>query len=124
MKNDKKDYELLTQKLNDTNIDSMEFMGIVSYAIYSKQVFPNNKDTIIFLKAVFDFSFLDYVIKSRSLITARVTRHILTLDEKQLKLVIDRVKRYIKDNQHIVEGGNNKKKKNANEKLEVWLKGL
>lgn len=126
-----KDYEIVIEKLNSNKIDYISFMGIASYIIYSKEIFPRNKDIVNFLKAVFGLSYLDYVIKSRSLIAARITRHILEKDKDELSLLVQELKKYIEGiSPDDSIGGSDKKKnksskrKNANEKLDTWLKGL
>ncbi|WP_346893491.1 hypothetical protein [Clostridium sp. UBA871] len=130
--NEYDDYKVILEKLNNRNLDCINFMGVVSYAIYSKEVFPKNKGIVEFLDTVFGLKYLDYVIKSRSLITARVTRHILSLEDDQLRKSVQNIVNYITSMHPEVEtkkesGRNNNKsakKKNANEKLGTWLKGL
>ncbi len=130
--NEYDDYKVILEKLNNGNLDCINFMGVVSYAIYSKEVFPKNKGIVEFLDTVFGLKYLDYVIKSRSLITARVTRHILSLEDDELRKSVQNIVNYITSMYPEVETkkessrNNNKsaKKKNANEKLGTWLKGL
>ncbi len=132
MENNKyNDYEVVIEKLNSNKIDYISFMGIASYIIYSKEIFPKNKDIVIFLKTVFGLSYLDYVIKSRSLIAARITRHILEKDKDELSLLVQELIKYIEcispdDSTSGSDKKRNKssKRKNANEKLDTWLKGL
>lgn len=117
------DYDLINKKLNSNKFDNIDFMGIVSYMIYSTQIFPKNNDISIFLNKIFGISYLDYVIKARPLIVSRVTKHILSLNNKELLKAKDDIVKFISTNNVQADKKSNKKR-NANDKLEVWLKGL
>lgn len=128
-KNDNNEYIMITNRLKTSNINHIDFMGIVSYVIYSKQIFPKNKDIVKFLKIVFELSYHDYVIKSRSLITARLTRYIYSLEQRNLEKSVDNMYNYIiNTNMNMsdvsISNKNKYKKSNANDKLEKWLKEL
>lgn len=130
MKSDhNKDFVIVIEKLNNTNIDKINLMGIVSYTLFSREIFPKNKDIIKFLEEVLGLSYLDYVIKSRSLISARVLKHIVAIEEQELRLIIQKIKKYLmgllpEEDIYYNRNNNRNKKKNANDKLGTWLKGL
>lgn len=121
-KNERIDHNLINKKLNN-KVDNIDFSGIVSYMIFSQQIFPKNKDISIFLRETFEISYLDYVMRSRCLIVARITRQIMNLSENELQKAKEQTLKFISTG--VVQA--NKKpssKRNANDKLEVWLKGL
>lgn len=129
IKNDNNEYIMITHRLKTSNINHIDFMGIVSYVIYSKQIFPKNKDIVKFLKAVFELSYHDYVIKSRTLITARLTRYIYSLEQRDLENSVGNMYNYIINiNMNMsadsISNKSKYKKSNANDKLEKWLKEL
>lgn len=73
-------------------------LGVSSSIILSKEIFPKNDDLKIFLKETYNLEFRDYVFKSRTLIVARVIRHINKLESndteklrKSLLLFIDKL---------------------------------
>lgn len=109
-------------KLNSPKLEHSEFVGIVCCVIYSKEIFPSNKDIVPFLDQVFDIRYLQYVLNSRTLISARLSKTLFTLDSIQLEILKKRMIKYF----YVFEkqNSNSNKKKNANDKLSVWLKGL
>ncbi|MDU2121362.1 MAG: hypothetical protein E7E64_02365 [Clostridium celatum] len=109
-------------KLNSPKLEHSEFVGIVCCVIYSKEIFPSNKDIVPFLDQVFDIRYLQYVLNSRTLISARLSKTLFTLDSIQLEILRKRMIKYF----YVFEKQNSSsnKKKNANDKLSIWLKGL
>lgn len=65
---------LYRSSLKNKNVPKFQIMGIASELILSKQVFPKNVDVSDFLKIVFNIEFKEYVMKSRTLILARIVR--------------------------------------------------
>ncbi|MBX9136738.1 MULTISPECIES: hypothetical protein [unclassified Clostridium] len=109
-------------KLNNTKLEHSEFIGIVCCIIHSKEIFPNNKDIIPFLEQVFSVKYLQYVLNSRTLISARLCKTLLCIDGIELEKLRNKTVKYfyIYENKNI----NSNKKKNANDKLSIWLKEL
>ncbi|HDR7843330.1 TPA: hypothetical protein QCY25_003798 [Bacillus toyonensis] len=136
-------------------------IGTVTLLIYSKENFKNNKDIISFLSDVFDESYLPYVIKSRTLVAAKLGRALAKKEEKSFGKIDKSILAYfestilddsniidestILDDSNVVDestslGDSNiiensrksegvkkirkTKKKNANDKLDSWLRGL
>lgn len=113
-------------KLNKKSLDKSDFIGIICSILYSKDIFPKNKDIVPFLREVFSVSYLEYVINSRTLIVARVSKNIYKSDD-DISFLRKKVIEYFninEDNDNSEKWGKSSKKKNANEKLESWLKGL
>ncbi|MFJ8529652.1 hypothetical protein [Bacillus sp. NPDC094106] len=109
-------------------------IGTVTLLIYSKEVFKNNKDIVSFLSDVFDESYLPYVIKSRTLVAAKLGRALAKKEEKEFRSIDKSILIYfdsvIFDNSREAEETKEtkkikrNKKKNANDKLDSWLRGM
>lgn len=114
------------EKYISKNETSKNFtIGTVQVLIYSSEVFKNNKDIVPFLEEVFNQSYLPYVIKSRNLIAAKVGRYLASIEEQEVSKIDKAIVAYfeldpkLKDNK-----GNKSKKKNSNQKLDAWLRGI
>lgn len=59
-------------------------IGTVTLIVYSNELFKNNKDIIPFLKVVFNESYLPYVIKSRTLIVAKLGRYLAQKEKGEI----------------------------------------
>ncbi|PHB56434.1 hypothetical protein COE92_09335 [Bacillus wiedmannii] len=106
-------------------------IGTVTLLIYSKEAFKNNKDIISFLSNVFNESYLPYVIKSRTLVAAKLGRTLANKEEESFKKLDKSIIAYFDatisdDSKKDKEPKKVKKtkKKNANDKLDSWLRGL
>ncbi|HDR2474539.1 hypothetical protein ABG794_17865 [Enterobacter soli] len=109
------------------------FIGLITMVIYSKDIFVKNEDVAMFVKNVFGISFLDYVIRSRTLLCARVTRSLVSMSEDDIKESASKVSIYfgsdkyisqynemfIKHNKNII-----KNKSNANRDVGTWISAL
>lgn len=101
-------------------------IGTVILLIYSNETFKNNKDIIPFLKDVFNETYLPYVIKSRTLVAAKLGRTLAQKEEKEFEQINEGILIYFNS----INSSDNKKvnkkkgKKNANEKLDSWLGGI
>lgn len=76
---------IFRNELKNKSVSRYKVIGIVSELIYSKEVFKRNEDIKDFLKKVFVIEFKEYVMKSRTLIVARVGREILKDDNSKIK---------------------------------------
>ena len=122
---DKKNNQVLEEtllKLKDKKLDISDYIGIVCLILYSKDFFASNNEIKKFLEEVFDIVYLEYVMKSRSLIVARTTRYILGLEVKEINRSKVNLIRYIENLRGLKHKKN--KKLNENDKLNIWLKGL
>lgn len=61
-------------------------LGIVSEIILSKELFKRNTDISQFLMKVFDLSYKEYVMRSRTLILSRTVRHIYDSKDKNYQI--------------------------------------
>lgn len=114
-------------KVKDENSVFIDLAGICVAILYSKEIFKRNKDINFFLKEVFNIEFLPYVMKSRTLIVARVTRELKKKNKEELIQIQKNVIQYfVQDNNRDVKSSNKKgyKKKNENDKMKAWLESL
>ncbi|HBG0376305.1 TPA: hypothetical protein KPD70_000086 [Clostridioides difficile] len=68
---------LYRNELKNKTIPKYKMIGIVTELLYSKIIFKKNKDISSFIKDVFNVEFKDYVMKSRSMIVARIGKIII-----------------------------------------------
>lgn len=112
----------IVKKLNKQYLDKSDLIGIICFMLYSKDIFHKNRDIVPFLKEVFSISYLQYIINSRTLIVARITKYIYGMNDDEFLNIQNKILKYFKIEEEPLKSKN--KKKNANEKLEIWLKRL
>ncbi|MCY7498263.1 MULTISPECIES: hypothetical protein [Bacillus] len=105
------------------SVDSIEVLGISIALIYSKEIFKKNEDLKNFLVKVFDLQFLPYVMKSRTLIAARVSRTLVKLNEEEIHKIKLKILDYFKSDEES-DKVKSSKRNTANEKMKKWLEGL
>lgn len=105
------------------SVDSIEVLGISIALIYSKEIFKKNEDLKNFLIKVFDLQFLPYVMKSRTLIAARVSRTLVKLNEEEIHKIKLKILEYFKSDEES-DKVKSSKRNTANEKMKKWLEGL
>lgn len=114
---------ILLKKLTDKNLDMVDILGIICSLLYSKSIFKRNQDVEMFLYEVLGMKFLPYVIHSRTLIVARVTKELHKQKDIDIKKIQKSVLNYFNENDALSSNKVNKKK-DENEKLKTWLRGL
>lgn len=128
-----KENEIILRKIAMKEFDFVDLMGISAALLYSRDFFNRNKDINLFLKEVYDIEFLPYVMRSRTLIVAKITRELNKKEENELKEIRTKIINYLnntalQDDQtnpnEKTEKNKPSKKKDANEKLKAWLEGL
>ncbi|WP_051533661.1 hypothetical protein [Ligilactobacillus apodemi] len=89
--------ELYTYRneLKNKIIPKYKIIGITSELILSTKIFKNNKDLIPFLNDIFSISFRPYVIRSRTLTLARITRIIDSYSDAELFATKNKLYAYI-----------------------------
>ncbi|MCW1837395.1 hypothetical protein [Bacillus xiamenensis] len=105
------------------SVDSIDVLGISIALIYSKEIFKKNEDLKNFLIKVFDLQFLPYVMKSRTLIAARVSRTLVKLNDEEIHKIKLKILEYFKSDQES-DKVKSSKRNTANEKMKKWLEGL
>lgn len=68
---------LYRNELKNKNIPKYKMIGIATELIYSKSIFNQNKEIFNFVKTVFNYELKDYILKSRTMIVAKVSRIIV-----------------------------------------------
>lgn len=126
--NSKEIKQLIDLLVSATN-NSTLFVGVTAKILLSKQIFKKNIDLSIFIQEIFDISFLNYVIRSRTLILARVIKHINQLNDKETtKLAIKMhnylIKQGISDTNKEKEKKVKNKKNNTLDFMDKWIFGI
>ncbi|ADZ82576.1 hypothetical protein [Cellulosilyticum lentocellum] len=126
----------LLDKLNNNSTDISDLIGVVSVLVYSKQIFPKNKNVCEFIEDIFKEKYPLYVTKSRTLMVAKISRKIYSIEYQEMTAICNRIQGYfilnnndgvdnINHEENKIQGRKTKNKtKNENDKLETWLKGL
>ena len=68
--------------LKKNEIGTMELMGIMGMLIISKDILKRNSEVEEFIKRTLELTFPEYVIRSRTLMSARVNRVLVGIDEE------------------------------------------
>lgn len=115
--------------LNRKQLDIVDILGIVTILIIAKDIFKKNSEVGEFIKFILKMEFPSYVIKSRTLMAARASRVLMKIDDEKIMVVKNNISEYLKhmDKPELLENRTipkRNKKKNENQKLEKWLKGL
>lgn len=129
-------------KIKDIELARMEIYSIIVTMILSKEEFKTNSDIKVFLERI-EVEFKDYIMKTRTLILAKLLRIIEKAESNKLKLYIevltdmqsidartneDSSQYYTTNHKNIgkinntKEQGNNKKKKDDNYMIEIMKK--
>lgn len=109
----------------------VELIGIMAIIIISKDLIKRNHEVGEFIKKILEIEFPEYVVKSRTLMAARVNRILINIDdEREIKKVNRKILRYLdtleknKESEDLEKIVKKAKKENENDKLKKWLKGL
>ncbi|MGX8791755.1 hypothetical protein ACW0TQ_08240 [Oceanobacillus sp. M60] len=127
MTSEKTNYNTINQLLNrlsHNNVDYIDIIGLNVAILYSKEIFQKNSDINEFLEKVYNITFLPYVMKSRTLIVARITRVLNNKNKNELNEIRRKLIDYLKYENSPVENKTKSSKKDSNEKLKSWLEGL
>lgn len=104
---------LYRSSLKDKNIPTFQMLGIVSEIILSKELFKKNTDISKFLMEVFDLSYKEYVMRSRTLILSRTVRHIYDSEDKNYQMFRKRLLNFIEKVYYKDDTKDKKTKKNS-----------
>lgn len=117
--------EHFLNRLTNNDIDYIDIIGLNVAIIYSKEIFKRNKDISQFLVEIYNINFRPYVMKSRTLIVARITRELHNKTHEELNEIRLKLINYLNPNTNISEKKNkSNKKQDSNEKLKKWIEGL
>ena len=76
------DLILFRNELKNKNVPKYKLAGIVAEMLFSKTLFPKNRDIEEFLRLVFGLEFKNYIMKSRTMIVSKIIKKIVVSDEK------------------------------------------
>lgn len=123
------DKELILRKISRKDADAIDLFGASVALLYSKESFERNQDISLFLTEVFGIDFLPYVMRSRTLIVARITKELKNKNNEEheeiKKKIIEYLNKKIDDTAADTSDVKKKsKKRDANDKMKTWLEGL
>ena len=75
------DLVLYRNELKNSIIPKYKLMGIVSALLFSKEIFPKNTSIEEFVKEVFSLELKPYLLKSRVLIIANISKVIYSIED-------------------------------------------
>ena len=117
--------------LKKNEIGTIELMGIMGMLIISKDILKRNSEVEEFIKKTLELTFPEYVIRSRTLMSARVNRVLAGIDdESEIKKYQKNILEYLEslkeakvteEPERVVR---KVKKENEKDKLKKWLRGL
>ena len=117
--------------LKKNEIGTIELMGIMGMLIISKDILKRNSEVEEFIKKTLELTFPEYVIRSRTLMSARVNRVLAGIDdESEIKKYQKNILEYLEslkeakvteEPERVVR---KVKKENENDKLKKWLRGV
>lgn len=116
--------EYFLSKLTQKDVDFIDIIGLNVAILYSKEMFKRNKDISQFLNEVYNIDFRPYVMKSRTLIVARITRELNNKNQDELNEIRIKLINYLNPDSSIAKSKSKSTKQNSNEKLKKWLEGL
>lgn len=115
-------------KLSSNHLSKEEFIGLMTLAIYSKEIFLKNSELDIFIESFFNIKYKPYVISSRTLICARLLREIHAYDDSRIKDLLKILRGFfsmlLESDQKKFEKNKLKKGVNANSDLSTWISGI
>lgn len=97
---------LFRNELKNKNIQKYKLIGIIVELLLSKDVFKRNSEISAFIKDIFDLELKEYIMKSRTMIVAKISRVIHNTDnfsicQKDLYEFVDSKIEQLKKDQNI-----------------------
>lgn len=112
----------LHQRINELNRNSsLEYLiGFNICVILSRDIFKKNQDVGMYIKTIYKKEYPLYVMKSRTLIIAKLSRDLITLDKKQQKEVVKDINAYFSIDSTVTLVQKTKTAKN----ISKWVQGI
>lgn len=124
----KNETKYIIYRLNNSFLSKDELIGILTLAIYSKEIFPKNSDVSSFIEKTFSIKYLSYVTKSRTLMCARLMRELASYDEDKIKKTNKNIKNFVSyvlaDAYNEDKPSSRNKSNNANKDVGKWITGI
>lgn len=117
----------LLNKLSLSHLSKEEFIGLLTLAIYSKEIFHKNQDLDAFTEGFFNIKYKPYVLSSRTLICARLMRDVSGFEENKVKNIQKDLRKFFKiliDEDQPSFEKRKRKESNANTDLTTWIAGI
>ncbi|AOM39689.1 hypothetical protein [Xenorhabdus hominickii] len=118
----------MIKKLKHGNVNKEFFLGLVITLILSKEIFKKNSEVALYLDNVFKVVFLPYTVRSRTLISAKISRVIIELSNKEIENLSSLTVNYIINNHELKNEkkpvAKNNKKGNALSNMDKWIEGI
>jgi len=100
-------------------------LGMTIMLVLSKEFLPTNKHVSEFIKQIFGITFLDYAVRSRTLMVAKLARKINDMDEDELRafvpLLVGMARESLISEEEKELNIRSNKKKNAIKNLNKWI---
>lgn len=101
------------------------FLGLIIMLLFSKEFLPTNKNAADFVNKYFKVEFLNYVIRSRTLMSAKLSRIIIDMSDDELKkchaFLLLTLRSDMENLKEVDIKKSNSKKKNAINNLNKWF---
>ncbi|MDV2581406.1 hypothetical protein [Alkalibacillus haloalkaliphilus] len=98
-----------------------ELIGLNTLVLFSKDIFKNNSDIKPFIKSVYGLEFRDYLYKSRTLLVARVNKHIYqSVPEKEIPIKLKLIKNFYSQ-ENTDQEKNKRNRSKSEDNLSKWL---
>lgn len=89
---------IYTNELKNRIVPKYKLIGMVSQLIFSISIFKTNHEIEPFLLSVFGLTFKPYVLKSRTLMVARVSKETSKSTSNELELIKKNLYKYLTEN--------------------------
>lgn len=117
-----KPYNYFRSELKSKNIARYKLIGISTEIILDDKIFKKNEELSPFLRTIYNLSFKDYIMKSRTLIIARTSRVVYQLDDKEVEELRRKLLMFING---ILELKDTNKDNNGEKKdFTKWMDGI
>ncbi|WP_128894090.1 hypothetical protein [Longirhabdus pacifica] len=109
-------------ELKSKNVAKYKLVGITTELILNTTIFSKNENIVPFLKSVYNLTYKEYIIRSRTMILARTARYIYKLDSKEYENSRKELLNFI--NKCLQLSIQNKEVKNTSSDFSKWMDGI
>ncbi|RST58590.1 hypothetical protein D5F11_016275 [Siminovitchia terrae] len=103
----------------------IELIGLNTLLLLSKELFARNNDIKDYIESIFKLEFKNYLYMSRTLLVARVNRHIYSLNYNDAKERLEAVKQYRQNSSDETKVEKpNKSNKSSKDNFKKWLENI
>lgn len=109
-------------ELKSKNVAKYKLIGITTELILNTSIFSRNEDLVPFLKTIYQLTYKDYIIKSRTMILARTARDIYKMDNKEYEILRKKLLDFL--NMYLEFSDKNKETKTFKSDFSKWMDGI